>query len=78
MTCKHSELSSIEYIKTLNNRVSCPICLHEKLAQAMKVIEAAERYKQHVEFYFAVPKNPDCNLVSEDLRAAIANLRSES
>lgn len=78
MACKHDQGERISAADMLYVDGICPICLQEKLALAVKVIEAAERYKHHAEFYFSQLKNPDCNLVSEELREAIENFKENA
>lgn len=60
--CKHDQGERISAADMLYVDGICPICLQEKLALAVKVVEAAERYKHH----------------SEELREAIENFKENA
>lgn len=55
----------------------CPVCLQEQLAQAVRVIEAAEQYKRYVEYYFRgkISRYRDCVDARTELDNAIAKFK---
>lgn len=68
--CNHNEiLIFLAQDKMLADGI-CPICLQEKFAQAVKVIEAAEKFLDSTDAYSAAE-------YQEDLREAVEKFKGE-
>ncbi|TVM02836.1 MAG: hypothetical protein CV087_08245 [Candidatus Brocadia sp. WS118] len=75
MTCNHNEILRFLAQDTMLADGICPICLQAKLAQAVKVIEAVERFKISVERILD-PSDEEYIDISKELTAAIANFKA--
>lgn len=71
MTCKHSEFAATRSV-TLDG--FCPICMQTQLVRAVKVIEAAERFKTGVERILD-PSDEEYADISKELLDAIAKFK---
>lgn len=74
MACKHDQGERISAADMLYVDGICPICLQEQLAKAVKVVEAAERFKICVERILD-PSDEEYADISKELREAISNFK---